>query len=40
MVVVAAASLGVPNAVMLFSLSIVKAVMFFLLGATLCAVIT
>jgi len=39
-VVVAAASSGVPNAVMLFSLSIVKVVMFFLLGATLCAVIT
>jgi len=38
--VVVAASSGVPNAVMLFSLSIVKVVIFFLLGATLCAVIT
>src|ERR1017187_2477506 len=39
-VFVAAASSGVPNAVMLFSLSIVRVVMYFLLGATLCAVIT
>src|ERR1035438_4544016 len=39
-VVVAAASSGVPNAVMLFSLSIVKVVIIVLLGATLCAVTT
>src|ERR1035441_1635792 len=39
-VVVAAASSGVPNAVMLLSLSIVNVVIIVLLGATLCAVIT
>src|ERR1039458_6065323 len=39
-VTVAAASSGVPNAVMLFSLSIVNVVMVLLLGATLCAVVT
>jgi hypothetical protein len=39
-VVAAAASSGVPNAVMLFSLSIVKVVIIILLGSTLCAVIT
>src|ERR1035437_3940872 len=38
--VVAAASSAEPNAVMLFSVSIVKVVMIVFLGATLCAVIT
>ena len=40
MVVVAAASSAVPNAVMLLSLSIVNVVIILLLGATLCAVMT
>jgi hypothetical protein len=39
-VVAAAASSAESNAVMLFSLSIVKVVIIVLLGATLCAVIT
>jgi hypothetical protein len=39
-VVTAAASSGVANTLMLFSLSMVKIVIFFLLGAALCAVTT